>query len=255
MKELITQKIREFVARENEKLHIYREPIVGFAKADSEYMESLPEVSEGHGKPIDVLDGAKTVIAYFIPYTLAFNDENKFEGLASESWAKGYEDTNEMIGRLNEYIISEVEKTGFRAVLPPDEMSTFDRENIRSYWSQRHMGYAAGIGTFGLNNMLITEKGCSGRLGSVVADFECEWDEPMKEEQCLHKQSGVCLVCVRNCMSGAISESEPFDREKCYEICKANARVYDKFGSSYGSDIGSEVCGKCISFSPCAYRK
>ena len=131
MKELITQKIKDFVAKENERLHIYREPIVGFAKADSPYMDSLPEVSEGHGRPCEVLEGAKTVIAYYIPYTLAFNDENRFEGLASESWAKGYEDTNEMIGRLNEYIIAEIEKAGYRAVLPPDEMSTFDRENIK----------------------------------------------------------------------------------------------------------------------------
>ncbi len=255
MKARITEKIREFVENENKRLHIYREPLVGFARADSEYMEHLAETAgEGHGKPADVMPQAKTVIAYFIPFTLAYNEENKFEGLASESWARGYEETNAMMKRLNAYLIGEIEKEGYMAAEPPEELLRFDREKLNSRWSHRHMGYAAGLGTFGLNNMLITEKGCSGRIGSIVADFETEWDEPMIEEQCLYKQSGVCQVCVRNCMSGAI-ETEAFDREKCYAICEANARVYKDLGDSYGGGVGSEVCGKCISFSPCAYKK
>ncbi|MDY6824326.1 MAG: hypothetical protein SWH68_11110 [Thermodesulfobacteriota bacterium] len=37
-----------------------------------------------------------------------------------------------------------------------------------SPWSHRHIAYAAGLGKFGMHDFLITEKGCTHRLGSFV---------------------------------------------------------------------------------------
>jgi len=36
-----------------------------------------------------------------------------------------------------------------------------------SSWSERHAAYAAGLGTFSLNDALITPKGIAHRLGSA----------------------------------------------------------------------------------------
>lgn len=44
-------------------------------------------------------------------------------------------------------------------VLP--EVSTFDQNILKSNWSHRHFAKIAGIGTFGINNMLISKNGSS----------------------------------------------------------------------------------------------
>ena len=46
----------------------------------------------------------------------------------------------------------------------------FDEAKLVSYWSQKHVAYMAGLGKFGLHHMIITEKGCCGRLGSIVTN-------------------------------------------------------------------------------------
>lgn len=62
-----------------------------------------------------------------------------------------------------------------------------DKEHIYSNWSQRHVGYIAGLGTFGLNNMLITDQGTCGRFYSLITNLPVEPDQPLQEERCLWK--------------------------------------------------------------------
>ncbi|WP_338094171.1 hypothetical protein [Methanorbis furvi] len=38
-------------------------------------------------------------------------------------------------------------------------------------WSHRHFAVLAGLGTFGVNNMLITRMGCYGRVSSFAASI------------------------------------------------------------------------------------
>jgi len=43
-------------------------------------------------------------------------------------------------------------------------------DGLASNWSQRHIAYAAGLGTFSLSDGFITPKGIAMRCGSVVCD-------------------------------------------------------------------------------------
>ncbi len=63
----------------------------------------------------------------------------------------------------------------------------------------------AGLGTFGLNNMLITAAGCCGRLSTVVTNLRVTADTPLLTENCLYKKSGRCGLCVKRCPSGALN--------------------------------------------------
>lgn len=254
MKEYIKETICSFVESENSERY-WRTPLTGFADAESEYIRSLPvRTGVNHAMPCEMLPGARTVIVYFVPFSLEVNESNKVEGYASETWARAYERTNEMMSHLNSHIIGELEKRGYKASAASDSAVRFDREKLISMWSYRHLAYAAGLGTFGINRMIITQKGCSGRIGTVITDLDVEHDEPMKEQQCLYRKSGICGICMKNCVAKAL-EPGSFNRKACYEVCMNNAAKYKGFGDSYGGGIGSEVCGKCISFSPCAYRK
>lgn len=268
MKKKIIEEIKAFVAKENATCTmgaIWQEPIAGFADAKGEYIEKLRDiVHPQHQMPEEVLDDAKTVLCYFVPFEkwVAESNESECDGpnetaqMASPQWAESYELTNAMMARLNEHIINFIHKLGYETKTAP-EAAVFYRDEVISHWSFRHLAYAAGLGTFGLNNMLITDKGCSGRYNCLVTNIDVEIDEPKKEETCLYKKDGTCGACMVKCPAGAISP-DGFDRHKCYEQCLKNAEVYTGFGSSYDSEeekYGSEVCGKCIAGMPCAHMK
>lgn len=263
IKKFITDEIADFVEKEGRRsplADLWQRPLVGFADVRHPYIRSLRDiVHKEHQMPEQVLPDASIVIAYFVPFSRWMPETNCGNELASPQWAQAYEETNAMFGRLNEYIINTVHKLGYEAATAP-EAEVFYREEVMSHWSFRHFAYAAGLGTFGLNNMLITEKGCAGRVNTVVTDLDVEPDEPKKEEACLFKRNGTCKACIGKCPSGALTETG-FDREKCFQQCLKNAEIYTGFGNSYASeagqeaeDSGSEVCGKCLVGLPCTYK-
>lgn len=290
MKAAITDQIQEFVSKYEERDEIttkWGKPLVGFADAKHPLIIGLPEIiSSSHQLPEDVLPGASIVIAYFVPFTRELNQTNQAQNdIASREWAVAYEETNGMFLHLNEYLIATLAEKGVRAAVSP-QTRTFDRETLISNWSHRHMARAAGLGSFGLNNMLITKQGCCGRYHSIVTDLDVMPDSKDAGEYCLYKKNGSCGVCMRRCPAGAIS-AVAFDRKKCFAVLQKNAMIHTGLGNSYSgaqeglesgastestavqmsefkmqqgksleeahTNSGSDVCGKCIAFAPCAF--
>ncbi|HNX60797.1 MAG TPA: epoxyqueuosine reductase, partial [Spirochaetota bacterium] len=121
----------------------------------------------------------------------------------------------------------------------------FDKVKLISRWSHRHIAHLAGLGTFGINNMLITESGCCGRFGSIITDCPVTIGEKQPvADKCLYKAAGKCGVCVRKCVNGAL-RFDGFDRHKCYESCLANEELHRSIGKA-------DVCGKCTVGLPCS---
>jgi epoxyqueuosine reductase QueG len=263
MKEKITGLICDYVGGYSNHHDIstkWGKPVVGFADADHPYILNLKKlISPAHGLPRDVMDDARIVVAYFVPFTKELAHKNRLPGeLASPEWALAYEETNAMIRDLNAYMIEALDQLGINACVST-YASTFDRDALISSWSHRHFAYAAGLGTFGLNNMLISKKGCCGRYGTLVTNLDVPPDAPLDVENCRYKLNGSCGVCMSFCPSGALTP-EGFAREKCYQVCLKNADVYTDFGCSYTDETGtkpnskgSDVCGKCIAYAPCAF--
>lgn len=221
---------------------IWRTPLVGYADVNLPFVRNLKEiVTEVHMMPEDVLENPKVVISYFIPFTKDLERTNVGveDNKASVQWADAYKATNKMMGELSAHLAEELNKMGYRAAVPTGKGMLYDE--LKSDWSQRHMAYAAGLGTFGINNMLITREGCCGRYHSIVADIPVEADAPLQEENCLYKSKGLCKKCVSNCFSGALT-TEGFDRFKCFEACEKNMAIY-----------GVDICGKCVTDIPCAF--
>ena len=264
MKQLITDYITSFVkeyeAREDIATH-YGQPLVGFADAMHPYVQSLPQlISPTHELPQNILQDARIIIAYFVPFTKDLAKANRTGDsiLASPEWARAYEETNALFAELNERLIDFIQGQAGHAGVTPKAV-TFDQKRLISDWSQRQIAYAAGRGTFGVNNMLLTRHGCCGRFSTVVTNLDLEPDAPVNGEYCLYKKNGTCGACVKHCPTGALA-TDGYDRFKCYALCQENAKHYTMFGSSYTNEdgtgansIGSEVCGKCITGSPCAF--
>lgn len=263
MKEKITKMIRSFVKEYEEQDNIstkWGEPLVGFADANDPYVLNLKElITPTHGLPTDVVSNASIVIAYFVPFTKELAKTNGTPGdIASPEWALAYEETNAMFVKLNEYIVSELQKLGYNAGVSP-EASTFDQKILKSNWSHRHFAKVAGLGTFGINNMLITKVGCCGRYSTIVTNLDIKPDSPLEDELCLYKKNKSCGVCVKHCPSGALT-LDGYNRHKCYVVLLKNAELYTEFGSSYTDEsgekpnsVGSDVCGKCVVNTPCTF--
>lgn len=251
IKKLINDFVREYESRDNVATK-FGNPIVAYANASHPYILGLKElVGSRHLIPTEVMPDAASVICYYIPFTKELAASNKEGAMASPEWARAYEELNALIAELNERICEYLRDGGYNGATSA-KATEFDEEKLISDWSQRHMAYAAGLGTFGINNMLITENGCCGRYSSVVTDMPMAWGEPRMEEHCLYKKNGGCGVCMKNCPVSALTPTG-YDRQKCYDKCKENAAVYKDYGTSYGAE-GSEVCGKCVTGSPCAFK-
>jgi Uncharacterized Fe-S protein len=229
--------IYEFL-NDHKDSELWGSPIIAYADADDPYILKLREHIPGHLTPNDILDNASSVISYFIPFVRRIGDSNAIGKGPTEEWADAYIRTNSMAEDLNGHIIEELNAMGFDAAFPNVRMN----ENIMSIWSQRHVAYAAGLGTFGMNNMLIFDKGCCGRYFSVVTSAKIVPDVKIKQERCLQKSGNGCMSCSVKCPVSALSV-KGFDRTKCYEhISKNEERV------------SADVCGKCVCGMPCSFR-
>ncbi len=256
--EFITEYVREYQSNENISTK-WGVPIVGFADAKHPYILNLKNITTpSHQLPSDVLNDAKTVIVYFAPFTKELAMTNYLsKNCSSVEWAVAYEETNAMFMKLNERLIKKLNELGYMADISKESL-TFDKSALSSNWSHRHFAYAAGIGTFGINNMLITKSGCCGRYGSLVTNLNVEHGSPITEELCLYKRNKSCTICVQHCPNKALT-LDGYEREKCNEILQKNAQLYKNFGNSYSDEkgnpnsIGSEVCGKCTVNIPCAF--
>jgi epoxyqueuosine reductase QueG len=257
---------------------IWEAPLCAAVSADDPgFIELKNSVSPGHFLPRDILPPAKTVICFFIPFTQGVirsnaavktsYDVSAGEGfsLASEEWALAYILTNRLIGRIGEVLEDFLGIRGFRVGKIP-ATGNFDETRLISDWSHRHIARIAALGSFGMNNMLITDKGCCGRFGSLVTDWENaagkmpypDRKSDPRRERCLYKLGKPCLACQKRCPAGAYGHESPpaeprpdspaepdFDRRRCYAMCLKNAERFKNLGLA-------DVCGKCLVMLPCS---
>jgi len=247
MNDKVETMIKEFVEyyRETRKVETsWKEPLVAYADVMDEMFLNLKEiVSPSHVMPKDLLENAKTVVTYFIPFDEVIVNSNIEGKESSKIWAKAYIETNKLISDLNIHIKNELQKLGYSSNIIP-ATHNFDEKKLISDWSHRHVAFIAGLGKFGLNNMLITENGCCGRVGSFVTDLKIEPTKRKDGENCLYKHMNICKKCVDRCVNDAL-KIDSFNRHKCYEMCLYNAKFH--------SDIDlSDVCGKCLVNVPCS---
>jgi epoxyqueuosine reductase QueG len=223
----------------------WSEPLVSFADATDSLFRKLKEVVDvNHFLPSDLLKDAKTVISYFIPFDKEIVLSNVKGNQTSKEWAISYVETNDLIVGLNRALSEMLKTQGFKSVVTPPT-HTFDKKKLVSYWSHKHVAFVAGLGRFGIHKMLITEKGCCGRLGSMVTDVRIEPTKRTEEEFCLYKIDKSCGLGVKKCVNGAL-RSESFDRNACYRFCLDNAKVYSELGVA-------DVCRKCVVDGPCSF--
>jgi epoxyqueuosine reductase QueG len=247
---------------------IWGTPLVRFAAgADEIFLKyNVPDVcGEEHWLPAEAFakfypdDPAAaeelTVISWMLPQTEATKQSLRRETVnPSERWARARIIGEKANDALRAHVTDVLRAAGYQAGAPVLHPEWRMLDNVQrvysSKWSERHIAYAAGHGTFGLCDALITQAGKAHRLGSVVAKIKIAPDErPYKDvyEYCLYYRKGACGLCVKKCPAGAISLKEGHDKKKCHAFLhgKTPAYIKEHFGlDGYG-------CGFCQVGVPC----
>ena len=242
----IAQAIRDGVSKAGTGTG-YREPLVGFARAGDERFRSLrPAVSPLHLMPGDLVPGARTVVSFFLPFARWVVEANAREREAvAREWAVAYVETNALIGRISTQLAAALGKRGIVAGTVP-ATHNFDEETLHSGWSHKSVAVIAGLGSFGLHQMVITDSGCAGRFGSLVLDAEIPVEAPQPKQRCLAFYDGSCMECVARCPASALDAGQPLDKHRCHDHLHRVARVYQDLGLV-------DVCGKCA-IGPCSFE-
>ena len=228
------------VTAEWNDLVLFEEPLVAVADARDPMFVRLQEetaVGAGHFLPAQWLDGARSVISYFLPFSAAVRTANRNPGLPAREWLYGRIEGEVFNKALASFLTDKLRREGYAAVNPSAD-ERFQVVERRSNWSERHVAHVAGLGTFSLNASLITVKGAAGRLNSVVTSAVLAptvRNYQSFDEYCTH-----CGACIRRCPPLAVDESG-----KDHTVCGSYLeRVMTRFRPRYG-------CGKCQTAVPC----
>ena len=248
LKTFIADFVRRQVAEAGTETR-YRQPLVGFASAADPRFPKLRELAEPtHLLPTDLLPTARSVVAFFLPFAKEVVRANRAEPRqVAREWAVAYVETNTLINRIAQQLINALAEQGVKAVAEPSTHN-WDPVTLISRWSHKSVAAIAGLGSFGLHHMLITDAGCAGRFGSLVVDAALEPTSAPADtarERCPYFYDGSCRVCVERCPVGALTESG-LDKHRCYEWL---LQVADQF-----PEVGfADACGKCAT-GPCAFE-
>ncbi len=242
-------------------------PLVGFSSgADPLYTEYVRHIGRFYLRPIDFFSHSfsgtdftssdLTVISWIIPSTEKTREEQaRQKKYPSERWVRTRalgEDFNNCIRRR---VVQELEQKNIKSIAPLLS-SAWQRYDEGPYapcsnWSERHAAYAAGLGTFGLCDGLITPVGKAVRVGSVIADITCPpspRDYDNHHAHCLHFSRNTCRECIPRCPVNAISE-QGHDKQRCMHYTEKTMNTYIR--KKYGIETYS--CGLCQAGVACTY--
>ncbi|MEW6623445.1 MAG: epoxyqueuosine reductase [Bacillota bacterium] len=214
----------------------FEDPLLGYADAGDPLFLKLKDLLPHHLLPQELLPEARTVAAFFVPFKEAVVSSNRGGGKVSQEWVESYIAANKAINQICSVLKDKLAQAGVKGEYQK-ATHNFDEKTLRAPWSHKSIAYIAGLGTFGVNKMLITEAGCAGRFGSIVIDAYVEPTRRPDVEYCLHYQNKKCLVCVKACPVQALVE-EGIDKQTCYQRLLKIADEFKEFGLA-------DVCGKC----------
>ena len=161
---------------------------------------------------------------------------------------------NDLLDRMALRISNFLESQGYHSLFFPATYAAavreFILERIPSRWglfSQRHAAVMAGLGEFGLNNLVVTPRyGPRIRFNSVITEAELTPSPLLKEKACLGES---CSICVQKC-PGAISLRQDFTPEAVWYVTPARTDIDAclKLGRLH------YCMGRCIKVCPVAQK-
>ena len=267
----IREAIENFIAQspENTMADQSGEPawdgaLVGFASgADPMWQQFKEYVGAFHWTPWEIYTQRHpdkparpeelTVISWVLPQRKQVRKANRqAQKYPAEAWARTRIYGEAFNAALRRHIVETLQQKDYPAVAPmlaPNwAVIKSEKFSYASSWSERHAAHAAGLGTFGLCDGLITAQGKALRAGSVVARMPIAPSPRYYTNHrayCLFFAENTCGKCIDRCPARAITEAG-HDKEKCRKyLAETRQHVKETYGfDGYG-------CGLCQVGVPC----
>lgn len=196
------------------------------------------------------------VISYLLPQTPETRaDQRQETSVPAERWARSRFHGEEFNCALRLHLADTLTQAGYPAVaperLPGFAYQQSERFGLASNWSERHVAFVSGHGTFGLSDALITRWGKAVRFGSVVARINLPVTPRVYGDDhhawCLWYAKGTCGACARRCPVDAITTDTGHDKQACFSYIRETTAPYAT--ATYGT--GATPCGLCQVKIPC----
>ena len=211
-------------------------PLVGFAPVerwnDPPFDPWVPE----EFRPAAIFPGAKTVIVIGFPVSLPIIDT------APSIWYHElYHTVNELLDSCGYRLATFLTEKGYPSVwVPRDGYGSIEvlKEKPIAFFSHRHAAFCAGLGNFGLNNVLLTPQyGPRVRFASIISMAEIPGDPIVEDPLCIK-----CRRCVAVCPVSAVPGGEyPQELTNKLACARRSEGLRNKFISP---------CGCCIKVCP-----
>ena len=244
----------------DKKFTMFDAPLVGIGTANDELFDKYKEpgvIGPWFLKPEEWMEGAKTVVSIFFPFTQEVKESNrKFSELPSVEWLYGRIEGQAFITAFITELSHRMTQAGVKNCVPLlderfaqvnagnhfQEYGCVTEKTYGSNWSERHAAYVCGLGTFGLSKGIITEKGMAGRFASIILEAEIPADvRPYTE---IYEYCTMCGACVRRCPVQAITIEEGKNHNICHAwVTKTKELCAPRYG-----------CGLCQTKVPCESR-
>jgi epoxyqueuosine reductase QueG len=210
---------------------------------------------EGYNRPKDILAECN----YSIVIALRWSD----------SLVDGLPELRSMYSRMMIMMNNQIDQTllrissfltakGFLS-MPVHASDPYDLSELKGILSHKHAAVQAGLGEFGLSNLLLTPQfGPRQRFGQILTDAELVPDKPLESSLCENTIPECGFACINICPKRVI----PNDYESDQGVMKAvvwKGTNIDKASCSYYQDRGlphmgrngyTFRCGLCINACP-----
>ena len=227
---------------------IFDKPLIGVSGGDDPIFEKFKEVvAPEHLTPMDMWTQSGMIVSepsashlrimsIIFPYVDDIREQSKTATkIPAEIYAVGRNFANPFMKDVIQETIRFFEDEGFQAMAGMYSkvfkvIITTDPVRRYSVWSERHIAFAAGLGTFSLHEGFITDVGCNIRISSIITDAPLDITPRLKDDpygNCLYYAQGTCKECVDRCPGDALSE-EGHDKEKCRNYVQAIQEVLQK---------------------------
>lgn len=234
---------------------LFDAPLVGCASADDPLFTRIKADDKILGDtfklPNDWLPSAKSVVSIYYPFSERMRKSNWDNlGVPSDEWLHGRIEGHEFIHETDRIVEGWLRDEGFETCIPALEPSlqvnkrepedAIGRPMFHSSWSERHVAFVAGLGTFGLSAHLITRVGKAGRFGSIITNAEIE-PTPRPYGDDPYAYCTLCGACTKRCPVDALTIEHGKDFQTCW-VYLEETKI--RFKPRYG-------CGKCQHLVPC----
>ena len=248
---------------------IFDEPLVQFADGDdpifTEYKTIIDPthltpreaLAKAYDKDPENLPQKLSVISWILPITEKTRIANRRETRApSRLWSHTRWFGEIFNNDMRDHVTNLLTEAGYMVTAPmksPYFQILRSDKGMASNWSERHVAYAAGLGTFSLSDGFITEGGIAHRCGSAVTDMALPASPRTATgpyTNCLTYVNEKCGKCIERCPAGAITD-KGHDKVKCGGYLRELGYNPEQFRKRYDLEKSVAGCGLCQTKVPC----